>query len=136
MHFNWYKYTYPSHKYKCFGTAVDCSTASPHVNNYFVCDHCNKRRWFESKITSFNSNDITRAEAQQRLKLRDPLKTHKEVVKQQKEFSSRGGLVTLITSPSQLPTVLWNKDKTLIRGLQWPAIFPQLPQSTATPTPY
>ena len=120
MHFAWYKYTYPTEKYKCFGTEADCSNANPHPNNYYICDNCSKRQWFESKITSFRSNDITRAEAQQRLKLQDPPSIHREVVKLQKEFTKRGGKILLITQPEESPTILWNTKKTLVRGLKWP----------------
>ena len=136
MHFVWYKYSYPEHKYTCLGSAVDCGKFNPHPNNYYICDNCSKRRWFESKIISFKSNDITRAEAQQRLNLKDPLNIHAEVKKQHKEFTKRGGTIALVTQATQTPTILWNEKRTLIRGLQWPAIYPAPKPSTTTQPPF
>lgn len=57
----WYKYSFPA--LACQGIDADCSRATDCANNYFVCDNCCRQQWFESKIITFKSDAVTRAEA-------------------------------------------------------------------------
>jgi len=112
----WYKYSFPA--LACQGIDADCSRASDCSNNYFVCDNCCRQQWFESKIITFKSDAVTRAEAQRRLKFKEELPLHKELKKQQKEFCNRGGIIKPILLESEQPTICWDQSGKTIRAVR------------------
>ena len=73
-----------------------------------------------SKITSFNTDDIVRAESQRRIKAVEPLKVHTKMREVHEEFRARGGIIRILGNPSDLPSVLWTDCGRYIRGAHYP----------------
>jgi len=113
----WYKYTLPN--LLCLGLDVDCKRASNCSTNYYLCDHCRQRQWFVSKIMTFKSDAITRAESQRRLNATFEIPIHRELKKQQKEFCKRGGTIKLIFIELEQPTICWDKSGKTITSVKW-----------------
>ena len=117
----WHHYCYPAYKFPCGGADAGCSNApSAATTNYFLCKQCMQRQWFASKIASFNTDDITRAEAMRRFGNGDPLPVHSEIVKVHKKFRARGGVIRVLGHPRDLPTVTWSASNCFVRGVTYP----------------
>lgn len=117
----WHHYCYPGHKFPCGGADAGCSVApGAAATNYYFCKQCMQRQWFASKIASFNTDDITRAEAMHRFGNGDPLPVHSEMVKVHKKFRARGGIVRVLGHPRDLPKVTWTTSGRFIRGVVYP----------------
>jgi len=114
----WHYYSFPTHKYTCAGSA-DCGSVNPH-NNFYRCAKCIQTQWFLSKIQTFKTDDIVRAEACNRLKLSAPVKVHREMRKAHTEFCKRGGNIKVLGNAIDLPHILWNKTHTLIKSVAFP----------------
>ena len=117
----WHQYCYPAHKFGCCGAAADCAAApGASSTNYALCAPCTNKQWFNSKIKSFASDDITRAEAMKRFGSKDPLPVHSEMLKVHATFRSRGGIIRVLGHPDDLPTVTWTASGQFIRGVVYP----------------
>ena len=64
----------------------------------------------------FGADDITRAEAKQRIKSRDPLPVHREMQKIHKEFKQKGGAIHVL---GDLPEIIWNNAHTIIKTVNY-----------------
>jgi len=76
-------------------------------------------KWFVSKIMTFKSDAITRAESQRRLNATFEIPIHRELKKQQKEFCKRGGTIKLIFIELEQPTICWDKSGKTITSVKW-----------------
>lgn len=104
-------YSYNKSKYPCLGE--DCKNVpGSHKNNYFLCKSCTTVKWFENYIMYFRLDDVGRADAQERLSLKEAIPIHREVKKLHKEFKKRGGQIHLLGNPKDLPKLTWNTGKT------------------------
>jgi hypothetical protein len=87
----WFHYCYPKDRFAC--NSAECKKANEHKNNYWLCDPCSKAQWFESKINTFQGDDIERACTKVRMRSKDPIRVHTEMRKVHKKFKSMGGQV-------------------------------------------
>jgi len=111
----WHHACYAADKFPCAGINDDCGNIPGARNsNYYVCKPCSNRAWFESKITTFEQDDVVRAEACRRLKLANPLKVHKEMRKVHAQFKARGGAIIVLGKRSDMPEVRWGKSNRFI----------------------
>lgn len=117
----WHHYCYPADKYECQGIDDDCAnTAGCRLTNYYRCKPCTNRQWFMSKIRTFNTDDIARAEAQRRIKAAEPLKVHSKMREVHVKFRKRGGIIRILGNPRDLPAVTWTDTSSIIRRVVYP----------------
>lgn len=117
----WHHSCYAADRFVCLGVVDDCcNSPGSRPTNYYACKPCNNKAWFESKITTFMSEDVTRAESQQRLNSPDPLPVHSGTLKLFKEFRKRGGVIRVLGRPEDMPNVTWCESKRVIKSAVWP----------------